>query len=93
MDFSFSNIIAGGLGAWGGYTFRDLGLVSRFEWVTDERFVVITGILGTLALIAPSYFRAKIAGKVPSAVLYGIGGYLLGAAYGVHKNGSTKPGI
>lgn len=86
MEFNFNNMIALGLGAWGGKTFKDLGAITRWEWLTDERFVVIAGVAGTLALIAPSYFKKKVTGsKVPSPVLYGIGGYLLGAAYGVHS--------
>lgn len=87
MDFNFNNILAAGLGGWGGYTFKDLGLIARWDWITDERFVVGAGILGTLSLIAPSYFKKKVTGsKVPSPVLYGIGAYLLGAAYGVHSS-------
>jgi len=92
VSLSIKNVIAFGLGAWGGYTFGDMGLlVGKFTWATEDRIMVIFGIFGAVMFLAPGYAKKKGGLKgVPSAIFLALGAYFLGAAVLMYRS-PNKP--
>jgi len=76
------------IGGWAGYNFGDIADLTRFDFFTKDRVVLLYGIIGAVMFLAPGYAKKKGQLKgVPTAIFSALATYCLGVAITLYREG------